>query len=56
MCEPRLAAPEALSDNGINEDVDRILADNKSMVTIQCWEDIWRLLFPQDVAVLDPGQ
>lgn len=56
MCEPRLAAPEPVTGYGISEEVDRILADNKSMIHIQNWEDLWRLLFPQDVSVLDPGQ
>lgn len=56
MCEPRLAAPEPVAGDGISEDVDRILADSKSLVHIQSWEDLWRLLFPNDVSVLDPGQ
>lgn len=56
MCEPLLAAWDHPCEDVITEEVDQILADGTSTNKIQSWEEIWRLLFPQDTSILDPGQ
>lgn len=56
MCEARPASSNRSEEDGITEEMDRILADTTRRYKAQTWEEIWRLLFPGDVTVLDPGK
>ncbi|ROW13545.1 hypothetical protein VPNG_04490 [Cytospora leucostoma] len=51
ICDVESASTYSSEENGITEEMDRVLADRKKVRT---WAQIWRLLFPQDTAVLDP--
>ncbi|KAL1867916.1 hypothetical protein Daus18300_006191 [Diaporthe australafricana] len=54
MCEPSSAALENVIEDGITEEMDRALADRTPRKSIHSWEQICKLLFPQDVSALDP--
>lgn len=56
MCELQKFAPGTSPDEGITEEMDRILADNTAKTKVQTWDEIWRLLFGQDATVLEPGE
>lgn len=53
ICDVESASTNSSEEDGITEEMDRVLADRKKVRT---WAQIWRLLFPQDAAVLDPGR
>lgn len=55
MCEPQQFAPGTSPDEGITEEMDRILADRATKNKVQTWEDMWRLLFGPETMVLEPG-
>lgn len=56
MCEPNGAASENVIEDGITEEMDRALAERTPRHSVQSWEQIWKLLFPQDVSALDSGE
>lgn len=56
MCEAKPAASDTAEEGGITEQMDKILAEKTSRKRVRTWEEIWRLLFPRDTAVLDPGK
>lgn len=56
MCEAKSASSNLSEEDGITEEVDRVLADKTRRFKAQTWEEIWRLLFPSDAIVLDPGK
>lgn len=56
ICEVKPASSNSREEDGITEEVDRILADKDTRKRLQTWEGLWGLLFPQDTAVLDPGR
>lgn len=56
MCEPNGAASDIAVEDGITEEMDRILADPTPRQGVKTWEQIWKLLFPQDVSPLDSGE
>ncbi|KAJ0109743.1 hypothetical protein J7T55_004292 [Diaporthe amygdali] len=53
MCEPNNAASDNVIEDGITEEMDRTLADRTPRKGVHSWEQIWKLLFPQDVSDLD---
>ncbi|KAG6361688.1 hypothetical protein INS49_009916 [Diaporthe citri] len=53
MCEPNSAAPDNVIEDGITEEMDRALAERTPRHSVKTWEQIWKLLFPQDVSALD---
>lgn len=53
MCEPNSAAPDNAIEDGITEEMDRALAERTPRHSVKTWEQIWKLLFPQDVSALD---
>lgn len=56
MCEPNSAAPDNVIEDGITEEMDRALAERTPRHSVKTWEQIWKLLFPQDVSALDSGE
>lgn len=56
MCEPNSAASDNVIEDGITEEMDRALAERTPRHSVQSWEAIWKLLFPQDVCALDSGE
>ncbi|KUI69341.1 hypothetical protein VM1G_05066 [Cytospora mali] len=54
ICEANSASSNSSEEDGITEEMDRALADDTRRENVQTWEEIWKLLFPQDAAVLDP--
>lgn len=58
MCEPQKSTVSDgfSSEEGITEEMDRVLAERTAKKKVQTWEEIWRLLFGQDSTVLDPGK
>lgn len=56
MCEAKPASSDSAEEDGITEEMDRTLADRAPKNRIRTWEEIWRLLFPGDTTVLDPGK
>lgn len=56
MCEPNSAVSDNVIDDGITEEMDRALAERTPRHSVQSWEQIWQLLFPQDISVLDSGE
>lgn len=56
MCEPQKFTPGTSPDEGITEEMDRILADRSAKNKVQTWEEIWRLLFGPDTTILEPGE
>lgn len=55
MCEPNSAASDNVIEDGITEEMDRALAEQRPRHSVKTWEQIWKLLFPQDVPALDSG-
>lgn len=53
MCEA-VHVSSTSAEEGITEEMDRVLADQTRRIQVQTWEEIWRLLFPGDSAALDP--
>ncbi|KAH8776543.1 hypothetical protein F5883DRAFT_248970 [Diaporthe sp. PMI_573] len=53
LCEPNGAASDIVVEEGITEEMDRALADRTPRHSVQTWEQICKLLFPQDVSPLD---
>ncbi|KAK7727343.1 hypothetical protein SLS63_007165 [Diaporthe eres] len=47
------AAPDNVIEDGITEEMDRALAERTPRHSVKTWEQIWKLLFPQDVSALD---
>jgi hypothetical protein len=56
MCEPNGAASDVVVEDGITEEMDRALAERTPRRAVQTWDQIWKLLFPQDASPLDPGE
>lgn len=56
MCEPNSAPSDNVIEGGITEEMDRALAERTPRHSVQSWEAIWKLLFPQDVSALDSGK
>lgn len=56
MCEPQKFAPGTSPDEGITEEMDRILADRLGKNKVQTWEEMCRLLFGPDSAIPEPGE
>lgn len=56
MCEAIHVSSKSAEEDGMTEEMDRALADQTRRKKIQTWEEIWRLLFPGDSTVLDPGR
>lgn len=56
MCEPQKFAPGTSPDEGITEEMDRVLADRTAKNKVQSWEEIWRLLFGPDITIMEPGR
>jgi hypothetical protein len=56
LCEPNGATSDIVVEEGITEEMDRALADRTPRHSVQTWEQICKLLFPQDVSPLDSGE
>lgn len=56
MCEPQKFTPGTSPDEGITEEMDHILADRSAKSKVQTWEEMWRLLYGPDTAILEPGE
>lgn len=52
MCEPNATASVPMAEDGITQEMDRALAD-RSRHAVHSWEQIWKLLFPQDASPQD---
>ncbi|KAG8169625.1 hypothetical protein KVR01_000370 [Diaporthe batatas] len=53
MCEPNGCVSDIVVEDGITEEMDRALADRTPRHLVNSWEQIWKLLFPQDASPQD---
>ena len=53
MCRPSSRPQSDDPEDGITEDMDKILAGRKANTKVQTWDQIWRLIFP-DVDIIAP--
>lgn len=53
MCHANPGPTSLGVEDGITEEMDRVLADRKAKRKVQSWDEIWRLIFPDDPVVPD---
>lgn len=55
ICNPQKVPPSADPEDGITSGIEEALNGRKAGSKIDCWETLWRHLFPDDSRIPESG-
>jgi hypothetical protein len=56
ICEPVISIAPRDPEDGITAEIEDALSGRKSTQKVATWNELWRVIFPQDVIIHSPGE